>query len=150
MTTQERIELAIERGMTYDSETGNIFGPSGKLITSKSKKGYITPAIWFNGKTEHFFGHLFVWYYIHKEIPTLQIDHINGLRDDNRIENLRLVSNQQNSFNRKDTKGYTKRKNGKFRAKINLNGNQISLGEYFTQEEAHDAYLTAKEKYHII
>jgi hypothetical protein len=76
-----------------------------------------------------------------------QIDHINGNRNDNRLENLRIVSNQQNQFNRKNTKGYSKQ-NNKFIAKIRINKKQIHLGCYDTEEEAHNAYLEAKQKYH--
>jgi len=39
-----------------------------------------------------------------------QVDHINNIRDDNRIENLRWVTGSQNNFNRSNTKGYCFRK----------------------------------------
>lgn len=78
-----------------------------------------------------------------------QIDHINGNRSDNRLENLRIVNNQQNQFNRKNTKGYTKNGN-KFISKIKINRKEIYLGTYITEEEAKQAYLEAKEKYHNI
>lgn len=77
-----------------------------------------------------------------------QIDHINRIKNDNRLENLRIVTHQQNQFN-KDFKGYSKFKN-RYRSAIKLNGKTIYVGTYDTEEEAHNAYLEAKQKYHII
>lgn len=78
------------------------------------------------------------------------IDHINGIRDDNRIENLRVVTNQQNNWNQVRAKGYTKRPNGKYQVLISLNDKKIYIGTYDTEQEAHTAYLEAKLKYHNI
>ena len=78
---------------------------------------------------------------------TLFIDHINRIRNDNRLENLRLVTCQENHFNQ-DAKGYTKCKNG-FDAKIKLNG--ITKTKYFrTEDEARNWYLEQKEILHLI
>ena len=77
-----------------------------------------------------------------------QIDHIDRNRQNNNMNNLRIVTNQENNFN-KNAKGFTKSKN-KYRAYINLNNKQIYIGMFDTEEEAHQAYLQAKEKYHII
>jgi len=80
--------------------------------------------------------------------PKIQIDHVNRDRLDNQVSNLRLVSNQQNSFNR-DSKGYYKRKN-KYIANIHINGKTIYLGIYETEAEASNAYQQAKLIHHII
>ena len=148
MTTLEKIELAIKRGMTYDKNTGLITGPSGNIIISKTKKGYIQAPIW-NNKVERFLGHIFAWYFTYKEMPSLQIDHINGIRHDNRIDNLRLVTSQENSFNR-NCKGYSQRENGKWRAILTLNRKRVFDKTYDTEEEAIKGREEAKQKYHII
>ena len=74
-----------------------------------------------------------------------QVDHINGKRDDNRIENLRWVTNQQNSWNR-NNKGYSQIKNGRFQAKIKINGKTTHIGCYDTPEEARQAYLNKAQE----
>jgi hypothetical protein len=95
--------------------------------------------------------HRLIWIYHHGKIGDFQIDHINGNRIDNRIENLRLVTHQENHFNQTKAKGYTWNKiNKNWRAQININGTHYNLGSFNTEEEARQAYLEAKERYHII
>jgi hypothetical protein len=96
--------------------------------------------------------HRLVWLYHNGVIPdNLCIDHINMNKNDNRIENLRLVTLQENTFNKRDTKGYYFAKNiQKYRAVIELNDKKISLGDFKTEKEARIAYLKAKRKYHQI
>lgn len=83
------------------------------------------------------------------------IDHINGVRDDNRIENLRSVNMDQNAKNasrRKDNLsgttgvGYYPNK-GTWRARINHNGKSILLGYFKTYEEAVAARKAAEKIY---
>ena len=81
----------------------------------------------------------------------IQVDHINGVKHDNRIENLRLVTCQQNHFNRTKAKGYSWNKQmNKWSAQIHLNGKRKHLGYYDNKEDAREAYLNAKKIYHII
>jgi hypothetical protein len=80
-----------------------------------------------------------------------QIDHKNHNREDNRIVNLRNVTDQENHFNRKDVKGYCwDKRDKKWVAKIRLNKKTISLGYYEKEEDARNAYLAAKEIHHKI
>lgn len=94
---------------------------------------------------------IYVWH--HGQIDgELQIDHINNIRTDNRIENLRLVSGRENMYNLKETKGYSWCKGtNKWRAYIRLpDGVKKALGRFDTEDEARTAYLNAKKKYHVI
>lgn len=78
-----------------------------------------------------------------------QADHINHNTLDNRSSNLRIVTIQQNAWNRKNAKGYSWHKpTKKYIAKIKSNGKTIYLGLFHTIGKAHNAYLQAKEKYH--
>ncbi len=103
-----------------------------------------------NGKTYR--ANRIIWVMFNGEIPEgLQVDHINGDTLDDRIENLRLVTQQENNFNETRAKGYSWHKtSNKWRAQLTLNDKQKHLGLFNTKEEAREAYLKAKEKYHII
>jgi hypothetical protein len=81
---------------------------------------------------------------------TQKVDHINRDTIDNSAENLRIVTAQQNQFNR-GAKGYWWRKDaGKWEAKIRANGRQISLGVFVEEADARQAYLDAKAIHHVI
>ena len=83
-----------------------------------------------------------------------QGDHINHKTLDNRRENLRIVSQTQNSYNspkqRNNTTGFKGviRENGRFRAIIGIQGKRIHLGTCATPEEAYALYCEAAKKYH--
>jgi hypothetical protein len=81
----------------------------------------------------------------------LHIDHIDGNRINNNINNLRIVNNQQNCFNQTKAKGYSwHKKANKWQARFVLSGKTINLGYYTTEEDARSAYLAAKLIYHKI
>ena len=81
----------------------------------------------------------------------LQIDHKNGDRLNNNVSNLRIVNNQGNCLNRTTSKGYYwDKRDKKYCAKIALNGKRIHLGYFDNELDARNAYLKAKEIYHII
>jgi hypothetical protein len=150
MTRLEKCKLAIEKGIIYNPETGKIFGLSGNEIGTKHKSGYIKISLWLENKCCILCAHQFAWYWINKECVDY-IDHINGIKDDNRICNLRSVTHQQNQHNRKTNKGYCFCKKGnKYRTTIKLNYKTINIGYFNTEQEARNAYLEAKEKYHLI
>ena len=83
--------------------------------------------------------------------PKMEVDHIDGNRINNHINNLRVVNRQQNQWNRTKAKGYTYVKHlNKYKAQITHDTKVSGLGYYDTEEEAHQAYLNAKIIYHII
>ena len=76
------------------------------------------------------------------------VDHINHNKLDNRIENLRIVTSQENARNRRKQTGVFQRKeNGKWQAQIMVNYKNIRLGCYETYEEALQARLKAEQEY---
>ena len=148
MTREERIKLAIEKGFTCNPETGEVFGIRGNVVKSK-RRGYIRFSFQERKVRQQIAAHQFVYYWVHKKIVDC-IDHINRDKSDNRICNLRSVTQHQNSFNR-DDKGYYFDKIGKkWKSQIFSDGRKIYLGRYSTEKEAHQSYLEAKQKYHQI
>jgi len=77
-----------------------------------------------------------------------QIDHININSIDNRIENLRILTQQQNNCNRNAKGYYWDKAKKKWRARIKINGKQKSLGYFKKEEDARQSYLKGKEIYH--
>ena len=83
--------------------------------------------------------------------PKDQIDHIDGNKLNNSIDNLRVVNQQQNNWNRTTAKGfYWNKKEKKWRAQIRLNSKTIHLGYYDSEIDARNAYIAAKLIYHKI
>jgi len=149
MTRNEKCQLAIEKGYTYDPETGFIYGCRKKQIT-RNTNGYIQMLLYVNKKQYKLFGHQFAWYCEYKECVEM-LDHINRIKTDNRICNLRAVTNQQNQFNLSKAKGYTFiKKYNKYQSQITTNQKIKYLGWFNTEEEARQAYLAAKQIYHVI
>lgn len=103
-----------------------------------------------------YYAHRLAWLYVHGEFPPDQLDHINRVRADNRIANLRPATNAENNQNQcrrsDNTSGvvgvYWYKQLGKWRALIQLNGRLMHLGYYKTIEEAAAARAVAKAKYH--
>lgn len=147
MTRLEKIQYAIDKGFTYNSETGKIYGIRGKEIMGRDKDGYVS--IGLNKNYHNLLGHQFAWYVTNNEIVEC-LDHINKDKSDNRICNLRSITNQENQFNQK-AKGYSFNKRiNKYFAQIHLNYKNIHLGYFDDENDARQAYLDAKEIYHII
>lgn len=147
MTREEKIKLAIESGFTYDPETGIIISRFGNQPI-QTNKGYLSIRLNKNKKRYYLMAHHFAWYIYYNKINDNIIDHINGIRNDNRIINLRDVSAQKNCWNRK-SKGYSFI-DGKWMSKIVKDGKSTYLGLFDTEEEARQSYLDAKKVYHII
>lgn len=149
MTREEKCKSAIDKGYLYNPETGIVIGPRGNIISKKQNSGYIIIRMRIGHKRYDLLVHQFAWYVIFKEIVDC-LDHINNIKHDNRICNIRSVTPQQNAFNRL-IKGYSFcNREKKFIAKIKVNGIQKSLGYYDSEEQAKEAYLKAKEDLHII
>jgi hypothetical protein len=74
------------------------------------------------------------------EFPEGVVDHINGNILDNRIDNLRVVSIKENRWNSKE-KGVTQLRNGKYMARIMINGKRKTIGcSFYTRAAAEAAY----------
>lgn len=117
----------------------------GRVIRSGDGHGYISCRI-CGIKMK---AHQVVWMIWHREYPACPIDHINRVRTDNRIENLRLARDIQNMQNlgtatRPNAGVWRSPRSGRYMARVTHNHKKIYLGYYDTAQEAHDAYTTAK------
>lgn len=151
MTRLEKIKLAIEKGYTYNPETGVVKGPIKEI--NYKQYGYNTISFRHEGKSYKLTCHQFAWYYVYGEIVE-QLDHINRDKGDNRISNLRPTNHFENALNtdKQDIcKGfYFDKRTSRYNAKIRYKMKSIHLGCFTTEEEAHQAYLDGKKIYHVI
>lgn len=157
MPTEKEKALNIEqvkKAFRYDSDIGDIVRT---LSYGNAKKGQI-----FNTDNPiSIFGiHIrparLAWLLHHGDWPPdgYWIDHINGIKADNRITNLRLATPTQNQQNKGGYGTYPKgvtwrnRKEKPWQAKIRADGKRIHLGSFATMEEAAEAYRKACIEYH--
>ena len=100
-----------------------------------------------------YLAHRLAWFYCFKEWPVQDIDHINRIRADNRLDNLREVSRSVNLRNREATSstGYKNvYKNGsKFWARVWINYIPNYLGTFDTVEEANAAVCSFNKLHNL-
>jgi hypothetical protein len=83
--------------ISYNELTGEFFNrKSGKKLTAKNRGGYLVMSY----KKKSYLCHRLAWLYVYGSYPKNVIDHINRVRDDNRISNLRDVTYTQNALNK--------------------------------------------------
>lgn len=81
---------------------------------------------------------------------THHVDHIDQCKTNNNITNLRVVTPTENMWNLSPKKGYHKKASNKYCSQIKINNKTTHIGIYDNEQDAHNAYLEAKEKYHQI
>ena len=140
--TQEELKLWID----YNPETGVFerkkYASKKRPCGNLDKDGYLRISI----KHKIYRAHHLAWLWVHGNFPNGVIDHINQIRNDNRISNLRETTQSINALNSDKKLGVYKHHN-KFRARVKIGNKQIHLGLFNSQEEARNAYLFAKEKH---
>jgi hypothetical protein len=153
-TTQERLKELL----SYDPETGLFTrlmragtARPGDIAGCMTPKGYLIIKI----DGEGYMAHRLAWLYVHGKWPADQIDHINGVKNDNRIANLREATNSENMQNQRAASKANRAgligvypNRHRFVAQITINRQKQYLGIFATAEEAHSAYLSAKKIYH--
>lgn len=126
-----------------------------KRFAGQEAFNYFTPNGYLHGRIngQSYYTHRIIWKLVHGEEPDT-IDHINGNKADNRLDNLRNVPMAVNSKNmkmfRSNTSGHrgvSKNKQGKWIARIKVNYVRIHLGLFDNFEQAVAARLKAEKDY---
>jgi hypothetical protein len=129
-----------KRSAEYSAQRWNSRLAGKEALNSTSTKGYLSGSI-FN---KPYKAHRVAWVLSTGLWPNEQIDHINGIKTDNRIGNLRPVSNAENCKNKRIFKSNTSgvcgvswfKRARKWHARIEVNGKTINLGYYDNLEDA--------------
>lgn len=158
LLTQE----ALKQLLSYNRETGvftwigskNTRVKNGSVAGSTDSSGHIQIKVNKKG----YAAHRLAWLYECGSFPLMQIDHINGNRTDNRIDNLRDVSASVNSQNKRIATSQNKTSGllgvhwskaaNKWVAAIKLQNKTKYLGVFVSKEDAHQVYINAKRKFH--
>lgn len=156
--TAERLRAVLR----YEPETGNFiwlesgrgrYKRTGTVAGTLSRWGYTVIGV----DGTQYLAHRMVWLCIHGEWPGQEIDHINGVKTDNRIANLRDVSRSVNQENIRTARSDSKSgmlgvswnvQQSKWIASIQVNRKPIYLGQFDEKTAAQAVYLAAKREMH--
>ena len=146
--------------LNYDPVTGVFTNTDRRSTSAKpyqiagslTDKGYLTT--WLDNR--HYRLHRLAWVYVYGVWPTKNLDHINQVKSDNRVLNLREATSSENmqnvsnfSHNTSGHKGITWHKQaGKWNAKIKINGRNISMGVFDDINQAIAARKLGETIYH--
>lgn len=121
----------------------------GQVAGRVGNRGYVKILL----AGEYWLAHRLAWAIVHGALPNAdrQIDHINRVRHDNRLANLRLVTQSENILNsdhfgcrRTQSRGTTFiARTSRWQAQISIQGRNTYLGLFVTEAEAHAAYCNA-------
>ena len=136
------LQKGIIRKLHINKNTGyNMVGISYKGVRKTKAVHQLMASAFFNVNTNKF----------------TVVDHINNIRNDNRLVNLRIVTQRENAGKRVDIKSsaskyigvYKNNYTNKWRARIYISGDKVSIGQYFTEEEASKVYNVALNNMHL-
>ena len=145
--TQSRLKKILE----YNPLTGVFLWLSCGSCAGMEYSGYLSISMLGSS----YKAHRLAWLYMYGKFPDNQIDHINGIKDDNRILNLRDVTQAENCKNSKIAVNNTSGFKGvewipsrnKWRALISSNGKKINLGSHSCKIDAVAAVIRARKMY---
>lgn len=150
---EKEVDHIVDKLFYYDENTGFLLRKKYKCgrALAGAIVGYSGPGKYLRTEinNKQFFVHRVIWRIYYGTWPKHEIDHINGNRLDNRIENLRDITSRQNSHNYMSHRNgkkfgcYLEKRVNKYRAQISLKRKRFHIGYYKTELEAHEQYLRA-------
>lgn len=159
---RRKSDLTFEKAhefLTYDKDTGFFYWKlsrmgapkKGSLAGSITSEGYIAICV----DSDRYQAHRLAWLMHYGDFPSTYLDHINRNKTDNRICNLREVSNGENCKNvgvrKSSSSGYTgvswHKAANKWNARIMVNWKRINLGLFESKEDAYLEYVKASQKF---
>ena len=156
----ELTQKYLRETLHYDPETG-VFTwrvPPARNVKNGSVAGCLTSHgyIQIGVKNRLYAAHRLAWLYVYGKWPTNLIDHINGVRSDNRITNLREATSAENQYNilkeknnTSGVKGVTwSKQHKKWRAQCRVNGKNHRLGLFADICEAEQVVKQFREQHH--
>lgn len=141
----------VEKLLTYDPATGifrwkvNRGGIKAGSVAGTDKRGYIIIRI----LGRNFRAHRLAWLMVYGSFPDHDLDHRDGVRNNNAISNIRIATKSDNNRNRSarlESKTGSRgvfSQGSKFRAQMQRGGKKFHLGLFDTVEEATEAYSEA-------
>ena len=151
-TLKEFLDYCPETGVFTWRKRAAMCTKIGVIAGNRNQHGYIRIRFLRHG----WMAHRLAWLFVHGEMPTDQIDHIDGDKANNRIINLRQATGSENLRN---IKRLPRNKSGfkgvvwhvlnkKWMAACRMNGKKVHLGYYKDPEEASRVYLEFAKKCH--
>jgi|TARA_R110000782_G_C14477476_1_gene375536 hypothetical protein len=148
------MQQLIEDSLTYDPDTG-LF----KWLDTEGCFNHRKSLVWFRGYTlfkgylgikingKQYLAHRIAWYLMKGEMPTNLIDHIDRNKVNNKLTNLRSVTNRENilnSFRSDNAKNVSKTPGGRWQSHVSYNGKREYFGTFDTEDEAIEKSKHAK------
>lgn len=150
----------VHKLLSYDPDTGHFRWKikrrgvsTSRILGTDNGFGYLRITVC----GVSYYAHRLAWLYVNGNMPANQIDHINGIRSDNRICNLRDATPGQNMQNMRSAQANSQSKYlgvswhkqaRKWQAHISVNKKHIYLGLYEDINSAYASVLNAKRQYH--
>lgn len=149
MKKTEITQKILKQLLRYDKSTGKFTWREKPAGTNKD--GYVSISLF--GKL--YPAHRLAWLYEYGEWPKNVIDHVNRVKNDNRILNLRDCTLKDNGKNRTKSKSNTSGYKGVYQSSKNrwiavcrINGKSVRVGHFKSTEEAAEAYKNFAQKHH--
>lgn len=146
------IDHSLVKTLFYYKDGHLYWKKNNKKAGSLKPSGYIVVEV----NNKNMMAHRLIWMYHYGKLDKF-IDHIDGNKSNNKIENLRLATKSQNCLNKKrttlNTTGYKnvrfRKDNSKYEVRVTYNKKRLVLGSFDNLELADLVAKEARDKYHM-